>query len=106
MLGLNHQNSKTTTQICFSDKASAKFVRERIASRSWDTTFPNFQALMIVSILSALEKGVDSTRQTQLKTVWADINGEGIDNPALHKKVQTLCQTVLQELQDFVSKQS
>ena len=102
MVGLNHQNSKTTTQICFLDKASAKFVRERIASRSWDTTFPIFQALMIVSILSELEKSGDSTRQTQLKTVC----GEGIDNPGLHKKVQSLCRTVLHELQEFVSKQT
>ena len=80
-------------------------MRERIESLSWDTTFPNFQALMIVTILSELEKGVDSTRQTQLKTIWADINGEGIDNPALHKKVQSLCRTVPQELQEFLSKQ-
>ena len=42
--------------------------------------------------------------QTQLKTAWAHINGDGIHNPALHKKFQYLCQTVLQELQEFVSK--
>ena len=38
---------------------------------------------MIVPILSEMEKGVDSSRQTNLKTVWSDINGEVIDNPAL-----------------------
>ena len=81
-----HQNPKTITQTCFLDKDLAKFVRERIASRSWDIAFPNFQTLMIISILSELEKSVDSTRQTYLKTVWADINGKGTDNPALHEK--------------------
>ena len=60
---------------------------------------------MIVSILSELEKGVDSTRQTFLKTVWSDINGKGIDNRALREKVQSLCQKFFQELQEIVSKQ-
>ena len=60
---------------------------------------------MIVSILSELEKGVGSTRQTLFKTVWSDINGEGIDNPALHEKALLYAEKFFKELQEFVSKQ-
>ena len=83
--------------------AANKFVRERIAGRSWEKVYPNFQALNVAAINAELSETVTAKTQKAIKDCWLAIKGDGIEDEAKQLSVQERCRTAIHQWKSYVS---
>ena len=72
--------------------------------KDYDDCYPNFQALVIATILAETseESSLTEEQKTEFKNCWALINGDG-QNKRVRRRLQLENQCIINDIKEYVS---